>query len=88
MKIQNTLREYIITEGLDEQVPEGFDDNYDLIDSGTIDSLFIMNLVIYLEQEHNVIFGMNDIVPENFKSVNTLSAFVSSNKPVTIAPCA
>ena len=82
MEIQNTLREYIITEGLDGQVPEGFDDDYDLIDSGTIDSLFIMNLVIYLEQEHNVTFGMNDIVPENFKSVNTLSAFASSNKPV------
>ena len=82
MKTQNTLREYIITEGLDGQVPEGFDDDYDLIDSGTIDSLFIMNLVIYLEQEHNVTFGMNDIVPENFKSINTLSAFANSNKPV------
>jgi len=75
MEIQDALRDYIITEGFGGQPPEGFDDDFDLIDSGTIDSLFMMNLVTYLEQQHQVTFGMNDMLPKNFKSINALSAF-------------
>jgi len=76
MEIQDALRNYIINEGFNGQLPDGFDDNYDLIESGTIDSLFMMNLVTYLEQQHQVEFGMNDMVPKHFKSINALSAFV------------
>ncbi|MEB4592752.1 phosphopantetheine-binding protein [Candidatus Thiothrix sp. Deng01] len=78
MDIQETLRHYIINEALNGQEPAGFDDDYDLIDSGTIDSLFMMNLVAYLEQEHHVEFGMNDMVPKHFKSVKALAEFVKS----------
>ncbi|MEK8021085.1 MAG: phosphopantetheine-binding protein [Candidatus Parabeggiatoa sp.] len=75
MEIQEALRNYIINEGFKGRMPEGFDDDYDLIDSGTIDSLFMMNLVTYLEQQHQVAFGMNDMVPKHFKTVNALSEF-------------
>lgn len=78
MAIQNALRDYIITEGFNGQLPDGFDDDFDLIESGAMDSLFMMNLVTYLEQQHQVVFGMNDMVPKNFKSINALSAFASS----------
>jgi acyl carrier protein len=78
MEIQDVLRNYIINEGLDNQIPEGFNDDYDLIDNGIMDSLFMMNLVTYLEQQHQVEFGMNDMVPKNFKSINALAAFAQS----------
>jgi methoxymalonate biosynthesis acyl carrier protein len=78
MNIQDALRNYIINEGLNNQIPEGFDNDYDLIDTGIMDSLFMMNLVTYLEQQHQVEFGMNDMVPKHFKSINTLAAFVQS----------
>lgn len=75
MEIQDALRDYIITEGFSGQPPENFNDEFDLIESGTIDSLFMMSLVTYLEQQHQVHFGMNDMVPKNFKSINALSNF-------------
>lgn len=75
MDIQDPLRDYIITEGFAGEPPAGFNDDFDLIESGTIDSLFMMNLVTYLEQQHQVTFGMNDMVPKNFKSINALAAF-------------
>lgn len=78
MEIQEALRHYIMTEGLQGNMPEGFDDDYDLIDSGIIDSLFMMNLVTYLEQQHQIEFGMNDLIPKHFKSINALSAFTIS----------
>ncbi|WP_353570298.1 phosphopantetheine-binding protein [Candidatus Albibeggiatoa sp. nov. BB20] len=78
MELQEDLRNYIITEGLKGDIPDGFDDEYDLIDSGVIDSLFMMNLVAYLEQEHQVEFGMNDMIPKHFKTINALTAFAQS----------
>lgn len=79
MELQADLHQYIITEGLKgAPTPDGFDDDYDLIDSGIIDSLFMMNLVTYLEQEHNVVFGMNDMIPKHFKTINALVAFAQS----------
>jgi acyl carrier protein len=78
MKIQETLHNYIITERFAGRAPEKFDDDYDLIDSGTIDSLFVMNLITYVEQQYKIEFGMNDMVPRHFKSVNALAAFVNN----------
>ena len=54
-------------------------DDFDLIESGTIDSLFMMSLVTYLEQQHQVVFGMNDMVPKHFRSINSLSDFARSS---------
>ncbi len=79
MDIHDALRSYIINEAFKGKPPEGFDDDYDLIESGVMDSLFMMNLITYLGQQHQVEFGMNDMVPKNFKSINALSEF-SRNK--------
>ncbi|QTA86286.1 phosphopantetheine-binding protein [Desulfonema magnum] len=76
MEIQETLWNYIINETLGGRLPEGFDGDYDLIDSGTLDSFKMMNLIIYFEQHYQVEFGINDIVPKHFKSVNALVAFL------------
>lgn len=76
MKIQQSLHNYIISERFAGRAPEKFDDDYDLIDSGTIDSLFVIGLITYLEQQYQVEFGMNDMVPRHFRSVNALAEFV------------
>jgi len=78
MKIEDALRTYIINDRFDGQAPTTFDNNFDLIDSGTIDSLFIMDLITYLNQQYQIEFGANDIVPRHFRSVNALSEFVRS----------
>ena len=77
LELQDTLRNYIVNERFHGKAPAVFDDDYDLIDSGTIDSLFMMGLITYLEREYKVVFGINDIVPKNFKSVSALTAFVT-----------
>lgn len=76
MSIHETLRRYFVTEILKGRVPDRFDDDLNLIDAGLIDSMSTMNLVTYLEREHGVEFGINDIVPANFASINALAAFV------------
>lgn len=78
MEIQDALRDYIINEGLGGNAVADFNDDYNLIESGIIDSLFMMNLVAYMEQQHQVEFGMNDMVPKHFKSINSLTSFAKS----------
>ena len=76
MNLQQTLGKYILDQYLNGQPPEGFDDDYNLIDDGIIDSLAIINTVTYLETHYGITFDDGDIVPEHFMSVNALSAFV------------
>ena len=78
MTIQETIRKYIMNERFPDRTPVEFDDDYDLIDSGTINSLFMVSLITYIEDQYKVEFGMNDIVPRHFRSVNALADFVRS----------
>ena len=79
MDIQQSLRDYIASNS-EDGLPDGFDDDFDLINSGLIDSMFMMSLVTFLEKEHGVEFGMNDLVPKNFKSVAALAEFARTHR--------
>ncbi len=76
MNLQQELREYILNQYFKGQAPDGFDDDYNLIDDGIMDSLAIINTVTHLEKQYQIEFGDNDIVPEHFSSVNALAEFV------------
>ena len=49
MDIQHKLREYIIRESPVDEIPAEFSDDYDVIDSGMMDSMFMMGLITYVE---------------------------------------
>ena len=76
MNLQQTLRDYILDQCLKGLAPEGFDDDFNLIDAGIMDSLTIINTVSYIEKEYAITFDDGDIVPEHFMSVNALVTFI------------
>jgi acyl carrier protein len=76
MDIEPPLRTHILDACFDGQPPVDFDDDYDLIDSGHIDSLRIMGLVTFVEQRWQLRFGATDLVPEHFRSVAAMAAYV------------
>lgn len=80
MTITENLRDFITTEALKTGIPDNFDDNYNLIDSGIMDSLFMMNLVTFIEQQYQISFGMNEMIPKNFESINALAMFIASKQ--------
>ena len=47
-----------------------------LLDSGLIDSMGVFELVSALEEECGVTIGDDEIVPENFSSINAIVAMV------------
>ena len=54
--------------------PIAGDDN--LLESGIIDSLGILDLVSFLEQEFGIVVADDELIPENFQSVDRLKLFV------------
>lgn len=56
-----------------------FQDN--LLESGILDSLGILDLVAFVEQNFGIVLADEELVPENFQSIEHLTAFVQSKSP-------
>jgi acyl carrier protein len=51
-----------------------------LFASGILDSLGVLELVAALEEEFGITIGDDDLVPDNFQSVDRLAAFVVARR--------
>lgn len=49
-----------------------------LLESGVVDSLGVIDLVTFMEQEFSIIIVDEELVPENFQTIEQLAAFVRS----------
>lgn len=47
-----------------------------LIDTGVIDSMGVLVVVTWLEQEFGIVVDDEDVVPENLASIDNLSSYV------------
>jgi acyl carrier protein len=67
---------------LKEFAPErsGFDPEENLLASGLIDSMGILKLVTFLEEQFGFQAGDDDLVPENFMNLRLIQAFVDRKR--------
>lgn len=49
-----------------------------LLESGILDSLGILEIVTYIENEFQIVLNDEDLVPENFQSIACIVSFVQS----------
>lgn len=55
-------------------------DSNTLISDGVLDSLDIMNLIIKLEEEFEIEIDPEDVLSENFESIDTIVALINKCK--------
>lgn len=55
-----------------------FDDTVNIFDTGLVNSLFVMQLVMFIENEFGIIVENEDLVIERFQDVNSIVAFIES----------
>ncbi len=79
--IQEQIKNYILTEFAYDRQSIAPDD--DLLGQGILDSMGVMQLVDYIEANHGVQISDEDIVPENFRSLNTLQEMISHKNQVS-----
>ncbi len=62
---------------ISDQEVEG---DHDLFGSGMVNSLFAMQLVLFVEKQYGITVANEDLDYENFKSVNAIVAFIQSKQ--------
>lgn len=74
----------IVREQIHRHVRENFlfddgdvGDDTSLLDEGIIDSMSVLELVLFVEEHFGVAVAEREVVPDNFDSVNALVAFVA-----------
>ena len=76
MPITKEITSFINTVISDGSQQVGSED--DLIESGIIDSLAILQLVEFIIEKFNIDVDPDSITPENFSTVERISAFIRS----------
>lgn len=76
MHLEEALRNYIFNELALGKNPKKVDDDDELIDSGILDSLAIVQLITHLEEVHQIEVGPGEVVVENFGSIRRIADFV------------
>lgn len=56
-----------------------FEENSDLFAKGIIDSFAVVTLVSEIEEKFNIELEAEEIIPENFQTINAIMALVEKN---------
>jgi acyl carrier protein len=76
MEIRNKILEFINCEIVDGLMNINLDFTTDLIETGVIDSMGIMKLLVFVEESFNMKVSDSELVPKNFESVDSISHLV------------
>ena len=79
MSTKEMIREFITCNLLKGTLERRLVDEEELVQSGIIDSLGIMTMLVFLEQEFSVQISGDDLIPENFATVSAIANLVERN---------
>lgn len=84
MEIQNQLRDYIVSQFMYDQTNAKLAAEDDLLNEGIVDSMGILQIVNFLEEKFGVAVSDEEITPENFRSLGTLTDFIMQKRGGTV----
>lgn len=80
MGIREQLREFIIENFLFGSEENGLNDDDSFLETGIIDSTGILELVAFIEEKFEFEVNDEDLIPDNFDSVNKLISYIENNR--------
>jgi len=81
--VETIINDYISREFVRDPALLPLADDANLLDSGILDSLSLLRLVVFLEEQFGITMGDADLLPENFASVNAICAYLRAREPGT-----
>jgi acyl carrier protein len=81
MNATHKVREFILEELRFSGPPDQLSADYPLLESGVIDSLGLMQIVQFLEDECGVEVADSELLPENFATLAAIESLVESKRP-------
>ena len=80
-QVEKVINGYISRELVRDPALLPLSDDAPLLEGGIIDSLSLLRLVVFLEEQFGITIGEGDLLPENFASVNTICAYLRARDP-------
>jgi acyl carrier protein len=77
MESKNEIRGYIVENFLYGQDDTTLGDDTSFLEKGIIDSTGVLELVSFIEEKYGLSVSDDELVPDNFDSLNKLSRFVT-----------
>ena len=79
-QMESVINDYISREIVQDPAMLPLSNAASLLDGGILDSLSLLRLVIFLEQEFKITVGEADLLPENFDSVNAICSYLRARE--------
>jgi acyl carrier protein len=79
--IKSVINSYISKNVVTNQEVLPLKDDSKLIESRIFDSLSLMKLALFLEEQFGITVEADDLVPENFETVERIATFIQSKNP-------
>jgi len=73
--MKTEIKNYLLNRG-GSRTPRVSDDE-SLLSAGIIDSMAMIDFICYLEQNYQIKIEEDEMVPENFETINAIVAYVS-----------
>lgn len=78
MDTQQRIRDFL-REDLKKNM-EGISDQQSLLEAGILDSMGVLELVGFLEREFALVIHDDDLMPENFDSIDAVQSFIARSR--------
>jgi acyl carrier protein len=79
--VETVINDYISRELVRDPSLLPLADGTSLLETGILDSLSLLRLVVFLEERFGVAMGDTDLLPENFSSVKSICAYMRARQP-------
>jgi len=74
--VEEMIRKYIADNILFSKDGYPYADDASFLENGIIDSMNVLELVVFVEDHFNISVNDEDVVPENFDSLQSMSTYV------------
>lgn len=80
MDIQAKLKNYLLMELAADLGIETLSEEDDLLEQGIIDSMGIMNVIAFMEENFEIAVEDQEIVPDNFQTIKNMEQFIGQKR--------
>jgi acyl carrier protein len=80
MQYKSEIRQFVVENFLYGRDDDTLGDDVSFLEKGIIDSTGVLELVSFIEEKYGISVDDQELIPDNFDSLNNLSSFVSQKR--------
>ncbi|HEY4829807.1 MAG TPA: acyl carrier protein [Solirubrobacteraceae bacterium] len=79
------IKAFIVEEFMPDVSPDELEDDFDLLTGGVVDSLGLLKVVAWLEDEFDIGVDDSELGPDSFRTVAAIKEYVDQARPTANA---